>query len=79
MSFSEENGTLTLEGGETGILCNSTNNSDKLSITSGTFNVRGGTDAVKAEYSKVAMSGSAVLNLKAGKGYAANVREPVFS
>lgn len=73
------NGTLTLEGGETGILCNSTNNSDKLSITSGTFNVRGGTDAVKAEYSKVAMSGSAVLNLKAGKGYAANVRELIMS
>ena len=73
------NGTLTLEGGETGILCNSTNNSDKLSITSGTFNVRGGTDAVRAEYSKVAMSGSAVLNLKAGKGYAANVRELIMS
>lgn len=73
------NGTLTLEGGETGILCNSINNTDKLSITSGRFTVRGGTDAIKAEYSKVSLSGSAVLELKAAKGYAANVRELIMS
>lgn len=73
------NGTLTLEGGETGILCNSTKNTDKLSITSGIFTVRGGTDAIKAEFSKVSLSGSAELTLKSGKGNAVSVRELVMS
>ena len=67
-------GTLTLEGGETGILCNSIKNTDKLSITEGTYNINGGIDGIRADFSRVALSGGK-LTVSGGSGYAINVRE----
>ncbi len=67
-------GTLTLEGGETGILCNSIKNTDKLSITGGTYTIKGGTDGIRADFSKVALSGGS-LTISGGSGYAVSVRE----
>ncbi len=67
-------GTLTLEGGETGILCNSIQNSHQLRINSGTYVITGGTDGIRADYSKIALAGGN-LTISGGSGHAITARE----
>ncbi len=67
-------GSLTLEGGEFGILCNSAKSEHKLTLTSGTYVISGGTDGIRSEFQKVTVSGSN-LTVSAANGYAINARE----
>ncbi len=66
-------GSLTLEGGESGILLNSTKNDDKLSLISGSYTVKGGDFGIKAEFSKIYIAG-ADIEADGGK-YSINARE----
>ncbi len=67
-------GSLTLVGGEYGILCNSTKTEHKLTLASGTYDISGGTDGIHSEFQKVTISGS-TLSVKATNGYAINARD----
>ena len=49
------NGSLTLVGGEYGILCHSTRVTNKLSLNGGTYHIQGGVDGIASPYQKVAI------------------------
>lgn len=68
------NGSLTLEGGEYGILCNSTKGNHTLTITEGSYTITGGTDGIHSEYQKVALSGGKIT-VTGGSGYSVNARD----
>jgi hypothetical protein len=67
-------GSLTLDGGEYGILCNSTKGNHKLTITEGTYTITGGTDGIHSEFQKVAFSGGKIT-VTGSSGYSVNVRD----
>jgi len=67
-------GSLTLTGGQYGILCNSTKSEHKLSVTSGTYTIEGGTDGIHSEFQKVALSGGK-MTVTGTEGYSINVRD----
>ncbi len=67
-------GSLTLEGGEYGILCNSTKGNHTLTITEGSYTITGGTDGIHSEYQKVALSGGKIT-VTGGSGYSVNARD----
>ncbi len=68
------NGSLTLEGGQYGILCNSIKNDDKLTLTSGTYTILGGIDGIHSEFQRVALSGG-TITVTGTDGYSINVRD----
>ena len=67
-------GTLTLVGGDYGILCNSASTSKKLTITAGTYQVRGGKGGIKSDFVKVHLTGGK-FTIHGGSGYAVDARE----
>jgi len=67
------NGSLTLVGGEYGILCHSTRVNKKLALNGGTFHIQGGIDGIASPYQKVAIG--AVSLTVSGESYAINVRD----
>ncbi len=67
-------GSLTLVGGQYGILCNSTKNSHTLTITEGSYTITGGTNGVHSEFQKVAFSGGH-LTVTGTSGYAIHARD----
>jgi hypothetical protein len=67
-------GSLTLDGGEFGILCNSTKGNHTLTITEGTYTITGGTDGIHSEFQKVAFSGGKI-SVTGVNGYSVNVRD----
>ena len=68
------NGSLTLVGGEVGLLCHSTKFTDKLSINGGTFTITGGVDGIRSPYQKIALA-AANITIYGGDGYAINARD----
>ena len=66
-------GSLTLIGGEYGVLCNGST-AKKLSITGGTFTVTGGTDGIRSDSQAVAVSGGSIT-VTGESRYAINARE----
>ena len=66
-------GSLTLTGGEYGILCNGTKSNKKLTLTAGTYTITGGTDGIHSESQTVTLGGGNVT--VSGGRYAVNARE----
>ena len=67
-------GSLTLIGGQYGILCHSTKSDHKFTVTGGTYTITGGVDGIHSEFQKVALSGG-TITVTGTEGYAINVRD----
>ncbi len=68
------NGSLTVVGGEYGILCCSPKTEHKMTVTGGTYSVTGGIDGIHSDHQKVAFSGGNVT-VTGTKGCAINAYE----
>ena len=70
-------GTLTVDGGEFGIYCSSSNVSDKISFVDGNYTITGQSDAINALHSSVIFSGG-TFNLKSISGCSVNAKNIYF-
>lgn len=70
-------GSLTVDGGEFGIYCSSTNINDKISFIEGSYTITGQSDAINAVHLNTVFSGG-TLELKSISGYSVNAKNIYF-